>query len=296
MKKRLATVALAAFVAVGALHAIGAPAANATEAPATVEVYWAMPDGGTPENVTWPQAYAPDGATEPGVCYQIDTYLEEEAPLFTADGVLQLGEDYQTEDQRGAISWRFECVPPMPEEVTVKHEGEPVVDCKALVAIYTDIFTKSQWKLVGLEWVESDPIVWTETKQIPVAEYDPNACPPIYVPPVELDLCPNIDGLQETIPEGYELSNEMCVIADTPTPGPSEEPTPTEPPVAQPTEKPTPVTPDIKPVAVTQDSAPAELAETGFDMAAAIVIMSLLIAAGLAAVAVNTLRRKKTIR
>lgn len=73
-----------------------------------------MPNGGTPENVTWPQTAAND--PECGVWYQVDTYLTSERDTFVADGILTIGEDYQTQYQRGAISWRFvfggECPPP----------------------------------------------------------------------------------------------------------------------------------------------------------------------------------------
>lgn len=87
---------------------------NASEQPSdTVEVFWSMPDGGTPEHVTYPQSYSPDGAVLPGVCYQIDTYSSADAALFTADNTLFEGEDYAEVNGpgTGVISWRFECVP-----------------------------------------------------------------------------------------------------------------------------------------------------------------------------------------
>ena len=81
--------------------------AQATESE-TVEVFWALPDGGTETNVTWPQTYLSDPTVLAcGVTYQVDTYLASEAALFTADGVLELGEDYGSDAQTGAISWRF---------------------------------------------------------------------------------------------------------------------------------------------------------------------------------------------
>jgi len=90
------------------------PALASVPSPATGEFFWAMPNGGTPDHVTYDQTYSPQGAVTPGVCYQVDTYLLSEAPKFTADGKLTLGEDYQNDSQRGAISWRFVCVPALP--------------------------------------------------------------------------------------------------------------------------------------------------------------------------------------
>lgn len=84
--------------------------------PPTVEIWWEMPNGGNASNVTWPQTYLADPSVlQCGVSHQVDTYLSTEAPIFTADNVLYLGEDYQSATQRGAISWRFvdgpACIP-----------------------------------------------------------------------------------------------------------------------------------------------------------------------------------------
>jgi len=95
----------------------------------TVEIVWGMPNGGTPDHVTWPQTYSPDGTTAPGTCSQIDTYLATEAPRFYADGKLEQGEDYESKTQRGAISWRFVCVPP----VVVTPTGPVTITAPTLV-------------------------------------------------------------------------------------------------------------------------------------------------------------------
>jgi len=81
--------------------------------PDTVEVFWSMPNNGTPENVTYPQTYSPDGAVTPGVCYQIDRYSSTDAAQFTADNTLFEGEDWADVNGpgTGVLSWRFECVP-----------------------------------------------------------------------------------------------------------------------------------------------------------------------------------------
>jgi len=76
--------------------------------PPLVEVCWELPNGGTATNVTWPQTLVAD--CRPPKCevtQQIDTYTVDEAAKFTADGVLELGEDYGSDTQTGAISWRF---------------------------------------------------------------------------------------------------------------------------------------------------------------------------------------------
>ena len=117
--------------------------ADATEpTPDPVEVFWSMPNGGTPENVTYPQTYSPVGAVTPGVCYQIDRYSTADAALFTADNILYEGEDYTDVNGpgTGVISWRFVCVPalevvvPLPTE-TPTATPEPVVETPAPVAV-----------------------------------------------------------------------------------------------------------------------------------------------------------------
>jgi hypothetical protein len=121
-----------AITATGILIA-GDPA-RATEPTPTVEVFWSMPDGGTPEHVTYPQTYSPDGAVAAGVCYQIDTYSPTDAALFTADNTLTEGEDYADVNGpgTGVISWRFVCVPavevvipPAPTETPAPVETPP---------------------------------------------------------------------------------------------------------------------------------------------------------------------------
>lgn len=120
----------------------------------TIELWWALPDGGTPENVTWPQTLVDPSAVPCDTWTQIDTYIPSEAATFAADGVLAEGEDYPSDVQTGAIQWRFE--------------------------------------LYGGD------------------------CVPV---PTPIDLCPNVDDYQLTIPEGMELSNGLCVPADVAVPG-----------------------------------------------------------------------------
>jgi len=100
------------MIAALALAAVLLPATDAPSAPvdpsATAEVYWALPDGGTADRVTWPQTYTPDPSKLAcGVTYQVDRYLVSDIPRLTADGKLDLGEDYNGI----AISWHFVTAP-----------------------------------------------------------------------------------------------------------------------------------------------------------------------------------------
>lgn len=144
--------------ATGALLALGAAPAMATEAPpAEVNVLWLMPDGGTPENVTWPQRLADPAALSCGAWYQSDWYLATEAPGFTADGILTLGEDYASDTQAGALRWSFvyggDC-PPVIEEPPVAvppvEEPElPVVATLPNTGIAEDKFAAFSFTALG---------------------------------------------------------------------------------------------------------------------------------------------------
>ena len=143
----LALIALAAFIALVLMpapaHATEPPPPVDVVAPDTVEVAWAMPAGSGPcpvgdtgttgcDATGWPQTHLPDPAlAECGVWIQHDVYLATEAPGFYADGVLTQGEDYGTDTQRGAISWRFtysgDCVEEPPVVVEPPVEVPPVV-------------------------------------------------------------------------------------------------------------------------------------------------------------------------
>ena len=180
---KIAAFTLGAGVALGL--ALSSPLmASATEAPDTVEVWWLMPDHGTPDNVTWDQPHLPDeeAGLLPGECAQIDLYLVHEAAIFTADGILRHGEDYQNEHQRGAISWRFVCAPNaiQPPDESTPGSAE-VVDCEA------SLVTISNWHdvvaYVGDKYgyTAQPPVrVDDEPSTRPATEID---CPPVVVPP-----------------------------------------------------------------------------------------------------------------
>lgn len=89
-----------------------APIVVTPPAPTPVEGWWIMPNGGTADNVTWPQTATPAGVVLCGTTAQVDTYPSQEVlDALAADGTLTQGEDYST-----VISWRFvyggDCPPP----------------------------------------------------------------------------------------------------------------------------------------------------------------------------------------
>jgi len=149
----------------------------------TIEVFWAMPNGGTPNNVTWPQTLANGTNLQCGIWYQVDTYLSGEAARFVLDGVLNLGEDYQNDTQRGAISWRFvyggDCpvIPPKPDD-GLDSSTTTAYDCTTGIA--TDKLTEHHytWTLAPDNvWVKAyvePPQVTTTTRPIDAKEH---TCP-----------------------------------------------------------------------------------------------------------------------
>ncbi|WP_051681996.1 hypothetical protein [Cellulomonas sp. HZM] len=100
------------------VYAWGSAPASATEDATTLELAWVLPDGGTPDRVTWPQAAATDATCSPDgttVWLQLDTYPyattadKARTDALADDGVLTYGEDHGW-----ALSWRFAVAPPCP--------------------------------------------------------------------------------------------------------------------------------------------------------------------------------------
>lgn len=115
-------------------------------------------------------------------------------------------------------------------------------------------------------------------------------CNPIEVVVPPVDVCDNIEGVQETVPEGLEESNGSCVTPDPPIVGkPPVVVTPPTvvPPTASPTPSPTPV-----PTAVLA-STTTELAHTGSNDVLAMQIGGGLVAAGLLIFMIRAFRRPK---
>ena len=79
------------------------------------EVWWLLPNGGTDQNVTWPQPLLPGPSVGCGQWAQVDTYHVRDVPKLTADLILTQGEDYNGI----AVSWRFvyggDCAPVIPD-------------------------------------------------------------------------------------------------------------------------------------------------------------------------------------
>jgi hypothetical protein len=154
------------------------PAPTTLPAPvvdANVEIFWAMDKGATPDNVSWPQYYADGTFLQCGIWYQADTYLASEAPKYYADGQLDLGEDYQSSTQRGAISWRFvyggDCVvtvPLQPHDDTRIVDDHETKDCEAgfVTRIVTEVTTTFVYQESDNTWnpVEQAPVTTSTTR------------------------------------------------------------------------------------------------------------------------------------
>lgn len=346
----VAMVAIAVIFISVLLGAVALGAAPATAAPApasgdrTVEVFWSMPDGGTPENVTWPQTHSPDGAVGCGLWYQVDTYTKADAKRFTRDGILEHGEDHGA-----AISWRFvyggDCAPEIPEAPDPYTEygewGAWAVDCEAGYAERGRWSWSVTWEWDGAEWVPvlGADVADLERRDLTLDEVaacrgeapDPivtvsqweGGTPDCVDPTVEqtrtmttTEWVPSEDGLSwiEGEPTVTTETREVSLPADElaactpvtdpePTDPPAEEPTEPEPTNTQPvTEDPTdppatqtPVAGDepAPPVAVDEPAqTPQRLAETGASDTAALGIVTALILMllGVGALAVRKIR------
>ncbi|GAB2613780.1 LPXTG cell wall anchor domain-containing protein [Pseudactinotalea suaedae] len=242
---------------------IAASRADASRAPATrddraVEVFWALPDGGTPESVTWPQTYSPAGAVECGVWYQVDTYKVADVEDLIADGILTHGEDHGV-----AISWRFvyggDCTPPfVPERFEEERTNGPLEpNCEA---------PSVTWETWTVEWFSNEDGTFTE--------------------PVEL--------AESRTPHEDTLTAEEELACNPPTDPPTTPEEPTDPP-AVPEEPTTPVEPpDMTTQRVVTPDVPV-LAETGAgDTSAALAVGGLaLILLGAGLVAVRRIRGRR---
>lgn len=269
-----------AVVLTAALTLLGAPSlAQATEGPETVEVYWEMPEGASPDNVLWDQFYSPDGATTCQAWYQVDTYLVEEAAIFTEDGVLTQGEDYGNQYQTGAISWRFE---QGPDCVTVPDQPEP--------RITQDQRTENEC------WPDSDNS--EANARIFVYGWD-TTFPTFYDEPSNTWI--EGEGVvgDEYVISADEVWLDNCVIDEPPVVEPPVveppviEPPVVEPPVVEPpaVEPPAATEPPAEVTPVVETQATAQLAETGPELSAAAGIGVFLVLIGVVAFAI---RKRKT--
>jgi len=89
----------------------------------TITVSWLLPEGAVPQGNTigedgFPQTLL-TGEVPCGRYAQVDVYYADEAPIFTADGILTYGEDWANSNgRRGVVSWSFtyggDCATPTP--------------------------------------------------------------------------------------------------------------------------------------------------------------------------------------
>jgi hypothetical protein len=192
----LALIALLALVLLGTIAALViAPPAHAEEsAPESTSVdgWWLMPNGGTADNITWPQTATEPGNVPCGVTAQVDTYPNQAAlDALAADGTLTEGEDYGV-----AQSWRFvyggDCKPEQPA-ATTRTVQRVVQDCDArTVTTYQDTYTTEfVWSDDQGAWVpgeETGPVTTTlsivdaTNEQCPVATPTPTPTPTASVP------------------------------------------------------------------------------------------------------------------
>lgn len=150
-----------------------------TPAPVTTEVYWSLPNGGTPDNVTWPQPLAGPDALACGVWYQVDTYDLTDVPNLTADGKLDAGEDASV-----VISWRFvfggDCpvIAPKPEPIVQEASSEHV-DCEADVITTSHTVTTTDFALdesTGA-WYPLEPVTTAGPNDGATLPAGTDACP-----------------------------------------------------------------------------------------------------------------------
>lgn len=94
----------AALILGGIILLFGAVQSAAAEEdePTEAEVWWLMPNGGTPDNVTWPQPLLPGPSVQCGAWAQVDTYPVEKIMALTADLKLDYKEDWGI-----ALHWRY---------------------------------------------------------------------------------------------------------------------------------------------------------------------------------------------
>lgn len=292
---------VAAAVSLGAAPAAAAPSepssSTSPDGDRTVEVRWAMPAGGTPDNVTWPQLHLTDpAAAQCGVWYQVDTYTPADAERFTRDGVLGSGEDHGH-----AIAWRFvyggDCAPdpgPQPDPVVdVAVVGAPSCEEPTVTPVETTTTMEYSLPEDGTEWVLGEPVVTTrDLDPVSLSEDELAACRgDLPDPRVEYsewsggtpsceDLeveqtrtvtktssVPSADGTSWVDGEPVVVTKTRTVTYDGPT---CEEPTePTEPPTApEPTEPPTSIEPTASSTSAERPQGESQsdarvLAETG---------------------------------
>lgn len=173
----------------------------------TSEVFWSMPNGGNPDNVTWAQTYSPNGAVECDVWYQVDLYHDSDIPALTEDGILTQGEDAGV-----VISWTFvyggDCAvvePPVEEEPPVVIEPPVVVEPPVVIEPPV---------VVEPPVIETPPVVDTPAPPVvetPVAVETPPVveAPVVVAPPVVVEEVAQPVDTNETL--AYTGTNSILL-------------------------------------------------------------------------------------
>lgn len=265
MKLRMMTgMALAATITL-----IGAPAFADTTVPddpapvvevqgkpsAMKTIRWVLPDGGTPDNVTWPQPIASDANLAAIPCgttawLQVDVYPyqsekdKKRTDRLADDGILTYGEDHGW-----ALSWSFEkydaprCVPVQPADDVAK-------------STVTGDFACGDTTVTDTTTTTTTPYVWDEAAWAWVAGQQTTAA---------------TSAVRDLTVD--ELASLECEVTPTPTPTPDV-------PVEVPTlavEAPEAQTALAQAV---PRALPAELAETGTDVPLPLIAIAGLLVAG----------------
>ena len=206
--------------------------------PETSEVYWAMPNGGTPDAVTWPQTLAAADALTCGVWYQVDTYPTSAIPALTADGILTDGEDHAV-----VKSWRFvyggDCPAPAnpaatidsicgSAHVTVTNVGDNILTASVVVYVDGEFYqafavAAGDHQQVGIEFPEGSSEHSVAVRTGPafgdtlLAEHDgiPADCA-VVVPPTDTPT-PPVDTPAPTPDTETPSTDTVALVAAAPT-------------------------------------------------------------------------------
>ncbi len=106
-------------------------------------------------------------------------------------------------------------VPPRPDPVVQQEAVDGVVDCDTATVPVTTTTTTTDWvwDTETEAWVTGTPETSVEhgSRTATDAELSQAGCE---VPPPATDVCPDLDGDQSSVPDGYVLDGGRCVVED----------------------------------------------------------------------------------
>lgn len=140
------------------------------------------------------------------------TVLEPAAQSLALTGRWSNGNTQRNEGTLPVSAFPTDCVPPKPEDRTEDSEWvEGPNDCALDVIELHGVRTSTTWSLEGNHWVAT--ITTT-----PISDTRPKTAAEIAdcAPPPPVDVCPNLDGDQSVVPDGYELADELCALIPVP--------------------------------------------------------------------------------